>query len=237
MKNLVIDSGNTRIKYGIFIERTLIKTGILSLTELTNLLTNESFNAILFSSVSKLSVEQLPQRHRYINLNYKTPLPITISYETPQTLGTDRLAAAVAAAKQFPGTPVLNIDTGTCIKYNFVNENAAFLGGAIAPGITMRYKALNYFTEKLPLLDPDYNYTTLIGKNTQESIHSGIIMGVLAEIEQLINLYKNQYNNLNVIVSGGDTGFLTKHFKKRIFASPNLVLLGLNEILLYNTTK
>ncbi|MCC7050759.1 MAG: type III pantothenate kinase [Bacteroidia bacterium] len=234
MQNLVIDSGNTRVKYGVFIDNALTSCGVFTHNELVEFIKLHSFDNILFSSVSNWKAINIPNNAKVIELSSQTPLPIAIHYQTPQTLGTDRIAAAVGAAAFYKSTPVLNIDTGTCIKYNYITNDACFLGGAISPGITMRYQALQHFTNRLPLLKPNYSYKQLVGQNTNDSLHSGVIMGVLAEIEQIVKQYKIIAPDLKIIVSGGDTDFLAEHFKNRIFAQPNLVLYGLHEILLYN---
>ena len=168
-------------------------------------------------------------------LSHQTPLPIGNLYKTPQTLGSDRLTLAVAAHRFFGGAPALVIGAGTCITYNFVHEGN-FIGGAISPGITMRFQALNHYTAKLPLVDwqsyRDQHYEGLTGVDSQDSILSGVLNGVVQEIEGTISQYRQRYSGLRVAVTGGDMAFLEKNLKNDIFARPDMVLEGLNYILL-----
>lgn len=166
-----------------------------------------------------------------------TAIPIQNRYATPGTLGSDRLAAAVAAAHYFPGKNVLNVDTGTCLKYNFVDNTSSFLGGAISPGLRMRLKAMHQFTDGLPLVEMDAEFNTLIGTDTHSSLLSGALVSACAEVDGVIRLYQQQFSDLTVVVSGGDTDFFVKRLKNSTFARPHLVLEGLNHILEYNVNK
>lgn len=237
---IAIDFGNTSTKIGLFNGKNLTETHtfydyqkILPFLELHK--PEKVVLADVVGDKTEEIINSISNQYLTLKINSNVKLPIGINYQTPQTLGSDRLCAAVGANAVFKNIPVLNIDTGTCIKYNFINNNNEFVGGAISPGILMRYKALNYYTGKLPLLKPDFNYYNLIGKNTAESLHSGVLFATVAEVTQIIELYEQKFNNLKIIVSGGDTDFLAKHLKNTIFAHQNLVLIGLNEILLYNT--
>ena len=163
-------------------------------------------------------------------------MPFNNLYKTPNTLGVDRIALVAAAVKQFPNTNVLIIDAGTCITFDFVDVNASYLGGAISPGIKMRYKALNKFTANLPLIDA-LELHDFIGKNTEESIISGVLNGVKNEINGIIEDYYLKYLDLTVVLTGGDTNFLSKQLKSSIFANQNFLLQGLNEILKFNQHK
>ena len=140
---------------------------------------------------------------------------------------------AAASVFKFSDKNVLVIDAGSCITYDFIDNKGVYYGGAIAPGIEMRYKSLHTFTDKLPLLDVTYP-KQLIGDSTEESIHSGIVNGVLIEIEGVIERYKEKNEELTVVLTGGDTNFLAKRLKNSIFANPNFLLEGLNNILNYN---
>jgi type III pantothenate kinase len=148
-------------------------------------------------------------------------------------LENDRLAAAIAGATLYPGSNVLVIQAGTCITYEFINAQGEYIGGAISPGIQMRYKAMNTFTGKLPLIEHK-KFDGLIGQTTEESILSGVNNGILAEVDGIINAYKSQYPDLTIILSGGDADFFVKQLKNSIFAVPNIVLKGLNIILDFN---
>ena len=164
----------------------------------------------------------------------ETSTPLKNLYRSAQTLGTDRLAGAVGGGRLFPNQNVLVIDAGTCIKYNFVNSNNEYIGGAISPGLNMRLKALHTFTSRLPLLKVDEDYNTLVGTNSVESILSGVQLGVVAEIEGCIALYRQQYPDIKVVITGGDVNFFEKRLKNSIFADEYLILKGLNIILEHN---
>jgi len=172
----------------------------------------------------------------FINFNHNTPLPIINKYQTLETLGKDRLASAVAAHQLFPDKDVLVIDAGTCVKFDFINSMAEYLGGSISPGLQMRFRALHSFTEKLPFVELK-PFDILIGKTTHESLLSGVINGTLAEIDGIINRYKENYPELQVVLSGGDAEYLVSKLKNRIFALSNIVLNGLKIILDYNDNQ
>jgi type III pantothenate kinase len=152
-------------------------------------------------------------------------------------LGSDRLAASIGAYSLHPNSNVLVIDAGTCIKYNFTNFKNEYLGGSISPGIEMRFKSLEHFTSKLPLINFDASYRELIGENTKNSILSGVINGSIAEIDGIMFDYKSKFPNIICILTGGDSEFLAKRLKNSIFTHQNLVLKGLNDILNYNLEK
>ncbi len=170
-----------------------------------------------------------------MSLDYDTPLPINNKYSSKQTLGRDRIAAVVGASKIFPGRNILVIDAGTCITYDFINNKNEYLGGAISPGLRMRFKALNKFTGRLPAVEhrgteiPD-----LIGDTTEGSILSGVINGLSGEINGFINSYKSNNNRLETIITGGDHKYFDKLLKYKTFAAPFLVLDGLKGILDFN---
>jgi type III pantothenate kinase len=148
----------------------------------------------------------------------------------------DRLALAAAATQQCPNTNTLIIDAGTCITYDFVDANAQYLGGAISPGLQMRYNALHNQTAQLPLLQPS-DTNSYIGSTTDTSIHSGVVHGIVQEIQGVISTYSSDYSDLTVILTGGDANFLRKQFKISIFANSNFLLEGLNFLLDYNTNS
>jgi type III pantothenate kinase len=172
-------------------------------------------------------------------LSSGTKLPFSNKYATPETLGNDRLSAVAGAHAEYPGRNVLVIDAGTCIKYDFITEDGEYLGGSISPGIQMRYNALHTFTQKLPSLSPLAIQPALIGDSTIGSIHSGVINGVMAEMQGIIQSYAGRFKNICVILSGGDIEIIKPVFsgKNNIFADPLLVLKGLNFILEHNVEK
>jgi type III pantothenate kinase len=237
--NLVIDIGNTRLKSALFVGNTLHTFKIFESFEQLLIDTefiNKANRAIIGSVVEGLDsfYERLQQKMPIIIFKSSTKIPVTNLYQSIATLGSDRLSAAIAAYYLHPNSNVLTIDVGTCIKYNFTNHKNEYLGGAISPGIAMRFKALQHFTSKLPLVEPNWSYFDLIGTNTQNSILSGVLNGSVAEVDGIIDGYKLLYPNILVLLTGGDSEFLAKRLKNSIFAHQNLVLKGLNDILNYN---
>lgn len=233
MTKLIIDQGNTFTKVALFEGERLLKQGVLDSVQDVLEWADQS-TAVILSSVGK--DEELKLQLRDINLlvlTAETAIPIKNRYKSKVTLGKDRLAAVVAATLQFPQHHVLVIDAGTCITFDVINDKKEYLGGSIAPGLQMRLKALNSQTARLPLVELQ-NTTKLLGDDTDSSILSGVVNGTLAEIDGLISRYKEQYPNLQVIMTGGDANFFDKGLKNSIFADLNLVLKGLNEILRYN---
>ena len=237
--NLAIDIGNTRIKSALFDGNDLIKSMIYdSFDQLlldANILQNAK-NAIIGSVVEGLDLyyEKLNQKIPTLIFKSSTPIPITNLYQSAGTLGSDRLSVAIAGYYLYPNCDVLTIDAGTCIKYNFTNNLNEYLGGAISPGLQIRFKSLQHFTSKLPLVDPNFLFTDLIGTNTQNSILSGVLNGSVAEVDGFIDSYKLKYPKILVLLTGGDCEYFAKRLKNSIFAHQNLVLKGLNNILNYN---
>jgi type III pantothenate kinase len=239
--NLVLDFGNTLIKRAIFKNAELIDYSTsesIAIDHFPTIVPQKIDAAILSSVINYPDFihEQLKQIPHFIVLDKTTPIPIKNKYKTPATLGNDRLACAVGANNAFPDQNVLIVDAGTCIKYDFVTANNEYWGGGISPGILMRFKALHHFTDKLPLVTWQ-TYDELIGTSTEASILSGVLNGALAEVNGIIARYKSHYNQLNVVVTGGDHSFFEKVLKNSIFADPFLSLKGLNIILEYNVKK
>ena len=197
-------------------------------------------NQAILSSVKPVDEELirfLSQNFQlFIELDHHTPLPIENLYETPETLGKDRIAAAVGANELFPGQNILIIDAGTAITYDVVSEKNEFLGGNISPGLQMRFKALNQFTGKLPLINYSDEFQ-LIGSNTEEAIRAGVQNGILYEIERTIETFNRNYENLQIVMTGGDSIFFDKKLNYSIFVHFNLTLIGLNRILEHNAKK
>lgn len=242
--NLVLDIGNTRVKAGVFAGSDLVANfsfGKNALNDIKRLLLQfpELRFAIVSSVVthSKDYVNLLSNKVNCIDFNYNTRVPVINNYKTPDTLGHDRLAAAVGAHAKFPGKNILVIDAGTCIKYEFVTAKGEYLGGAISPGLEMRFKALNTFTDRLPLIVKDEEFDQLTGGTTKESILSGVQNGSLQELKGVIEQYSVQYPELQCVLTGGDWQFFENGLKNSIFAAPFLVLEGLNEILNFNVDK
>jgi type III pantothenate kinase len=242
--NLIIDVGNTKIKLAVFDGQNLIKKVTVSHNSLLSTINklqkdNQNFKNAIISSVGNVSdrdFNDLKNNFNLLVLNSSTKIPFNNCYETPTTLGVDRIALVSASVKKYPNKNTLIIDAGTCITYDFVNHKNDYLGGAISPGIKMRYHALHHLTANLPLLEAK-TPKHLIGHSTSESIHSGIINGILKEIDGIVQEYEKKYQDLTVILTGGDTKFLSKQLKSSIFANSNFLLEGLNFILEFNTIE
>jgi len=239
---LVIDIGNTLTKLAVF-----DKDGIVSIKTAENisqkLLSNlfadyPQIDTAILSSVINLNewlTNYLNDLMKLTVLDHRTRLPFKNNYETPKTLGRDRIAAVAGAIYLFPTKNILVIDAGTCITYDMVTSDKVYLGGGISPGINMRFDAVHTFTGKLPLIDPEQNdKVELIGNTTKGSILSGVQNGILSEVDGIIGRYKNQFPKLKVVVTGGDYKYFDKYLKNNIFAAPNLVLIGLKKILDFN---
>ncbi|MBT4218249.1 MAG: type III pantothenate kinase [Flavobacteriales bacterium] len=235
--NLIIDIGNTLVKYAVFNNDQLVeilKTSEIETGKVNTLIKEFDIKNVIISSVRKemnwnLDVE-------VIHLSHKTSLPINLNYKTPETLGKDRIANIVAVSEEYPNKNAVVIDAGTCITYDFINKNKEYLGGRISPGLEMRYKSLNEFTELLPKLSVS-GESKFIGDDTDSSIFSGVEQGVLSEVDSLISVFRKENEDLIVVVTGGDTFFFENALKNSIFADQNLVLKGLNIILKYNEDK
>jgi type III pantothenate kinase len=235
--NLVIDYGNSAAKVGIFDHQNLVEKLTFSSAEsLKHFLETSRAENCIISSV-KADSQQIfswakHAQKKYI-LNHQLSLPIKNLYATPITLGVDRLAGVCGAQQIFPFQHCLVIDAGTCITFDFVDKSGNFLGGAISPGLMMRFQAVHTFTAKLPLISPK-EHPALIGDSTESCIQSGVVNGLLSEIDGIIDQYAKKYESLRVILCGGDARFFENQLKASIFASPELVLIGLNSILSYN---
>jgi type III pantothenate kinase len=236
--NVVIDSGNTYSKIGWFQEEKLIRyTKGLSFEELIRSVRSNVPDNIFYSSVNR-SVEEfreaLALQIRVFNLSAVTPLPILKSYDTPETLGADRIAAAAGANFLYPEEDVVVVDMGTCITYDLIDNTGTFQGGLISPGVKMRFNAMHTFTKRLPLVQPEKN-PELIGKSTVAALQSGVMNGILAEMNGIIERYRHKSPSLRVVLCGGDAAFFESSMKQAIFV-PELVLIGLNRILIYNVS-
>jgi type III pantothenate kinase len=175
----------------------------------------------------------LRERTRYHRLDHQSRLPVTTPVGKPETIGADRLALVVAATTLFPDTNNLVIGLGSAITYNYVNKYREFIGGGISPGMEMRFRSLHEFTAKLPLVRADWNFP-LAGYDTRTNILSGVILGMAKEVDGIIAAYEEKYGNFNVLLSGGDAVYFTRHLKKKIFADPHLIFKGLYAISIFN---
>ena len=236
---LVLDIGNTSTKAGVFDQKQLKELFLsekIDISFLRAINRKYKIGSVLLSSVKSVSlkiVEFLNKNYQYLELNESTPVNINNKYKTPSTLGKDRLAGVVGASYVYKNENVLVIDAGTCITYDFISREKEYHGGSISPGIRMRFRALHTFTGKLPLVSLS-NFDQLIGSNTEKSILAGVINGTVGEVDNIINRYAEKHNSLRVVICGGDAPFLASRLKNTIFAVPELILIGLNEILDYN---
>lgn len=238
--NLIIEQGNTSTKVGIYHQGQLKASYTYDIFNQSILpLLSEQYdlkNGII-SSVIGLDdkVISFLEKHlqTFIVLDENTPLPISVNYETPSTLGRDRLAAAVGAYSLQPGRDVLVIDAGTAITYELIESSGTYLGGNISPGLSTRFKALHHYTKKLPLLSEE-DEIPFIGTSTKTAIQAGVVTGMIFEIDGYIDALRLKYPTLFVFLTGGHSFYLQGRLKNRIFADINLVLTGLNRILEYN---
>ena len=229
---------------------TLLKCGVFEIDQLTDIVTLENDEAetirglldkykpdrtILSSVVEHNSQIEtiLAERSSFLKLDSSVKLPFTTPVGKPETIGADRLALAAFASFFYKDQNTLVIALGSCITYNFINKYNSFNGGSISPGMEMRFKALNHYTAKLPLVKVDWDFP-LIGYDTTTNILSGVLQGMTSEIDGIIDEYKKKFGKFNVLLTGGDTVNFVQHLKNKIFADPNLILKGLYAISNYN---
>jgi type III pantothenate kinase len=237
--NLIIDIGNSSTKIAVYKNRRIkfsSRITDLSCKELESLIAGYKIRNTIISSVKELPdyiVDQLTLSNCYVHiLTYRSNLPFLIDYETPETLGTDRIAAIAGGCLNVKQGNFLVIDAGTAITYDYLIDNR-FAGGNISPGIDLRFKALNQFTDKLPLVKKNSEYSSP-GQNTSDAILAGVINGVVYEINQYIRTFKKEQRNAKVIFTGGDSVFLKDRLAQKVKYMPDLVTDGLNYILEYN---
>lgn len=243
MRNLVIDQGNTSVKYAIFIEGQLKQkwqAALWNIDDILDQLTNHKIENVIYSSVAKtLSTNdkgRLMEKTNFLELTKELALPIHNAYATPATLGKDRIAAAVGAFALYPFEACLIVDAGTCMTLDVIDDGATYLGGNISPGVQMRLKAMHQFTARLPHVqlegwDKDW------GNSTQTALENGGLLGAVLEIEGLINRLQQQWPNLKCLLTGGDAQALATRLNDTFIVQTDLVLLGLNKILRYNVEK
>lgn len=237
--NLAIDFGNSLVKAAIFQNDELIlqkswqKLSIGALQQLTRALQIDGAIVSSVTNDSQSIEEWLRKRYHFVKLTPRTPVTVKNHYETPGTLGTDRLAGMVAANDMFPKKNVLVIGAGTCITYDVIRKSTDYFGGNITPGLDMRLRAMHTFTDRLPLIQKQFT-SELFGKNTASAILTGAITGAVMELNGFIEAYKKRFSPLMVVLTGGDAPIFESRVKTKIFAVPNLVLYGLNKILLLN---
>lgn len=239
--NLIFDIGNSNIKLSLFQGGKEIYSTIWDNLSDANLIAlNNRFTDIqhvIVSTVAQNENEIDNQLSPYFNkklfLNENTNIPIELAYKTKSTLGKDRIAAVVGAETLFPNENKLIFDAGTALTIDFVTAKGEFLGGNISPGLNTRFKALNHFTGRLPLISVQ-NEIALTGDSTESAIASGVAFGMIYEIQGYIKEYQNHYGKLKVLMTGGDTNYFAEKLKNSIFVVLNLNMIGLNRILEYN---
>lgn len=241
---LAVDIGNTKFKAAVFEGDALLEKFIFG-----NEAALKNFKKIFtaypkirhtwLSSVGKTDDEAviwLNEKTDLTVISHKSQFPFTNSYGTPQTLGIDRLILTAGAVLQFPAANRLVIDAGTCVTYDFCDAQDTYRGGAISPGLQLRYNTMHNFTAKLPLLYPEMP-SGYIGNTTVSSMHSGVVNGLLYEVEGFVSRYVEQYQDVKIILTGGDAEFLAKRLKNTIFANSNFLLESLNNLYLYTNKK
>ncbi|MBR1630819.1 MAG: type III pantothenate kinase [Paludibacteraceae bacterium] len=242
--NICIDQGNTRVKVGVFNGHQLLRTEVttqLDANYMTSLIGDSDGIRCIYASVARQDnsvADFLTARFGddFIRFDHTTPVPITNNYATPETLGLDRLAAAVGAYSIMPAHNLLIIDAGTAVTYDMVEAPGIYVGGNIAPGVQMRLRALHDYTGRLPLVDVAAGTIPFIGNDTQSAIRSGVLNGIGMEMEGYVSRLGNKYGKLCVFLTGGDAPLFHNRLNFANFAEPNLVLIGLNSILDFNAT-
>lgn len=239
---ICLDFGNTRLKWAVFSGGGIRHTGVLEgdgIEDLNKCLQTYKPDRSLLSSVidHKEEIEVLLKTHtRFHKLNHLSRVPITTPVGKPETIGADRLALVVAAAHYFPDKNNLVIGLGSAVTYNYINRFHQFIGGSISPGMEMRFKSLELFTAKLPLVKPHWNFP-LSGYDTKTNIQSGVIFGMAKEIDGVIEAYEERYENLHVLMTGGDAHYFNPFLKKKITEDPDLIFKGLYIISEYNLSN
>ena len=239
--NLIIDIGNSQIKTAVFEDNNLVSKETHShfdweINFKKKLEIFPKINQIVVSNVGKIKnneFKKLITTQKWFQVSRTSKFPFNNLYKSPATLGIDRMVLASGAIIQFPSTNRLVIDAGTCITYDFIDAQNNYHGGAISPGIQLRYQSLHNYTANLPLLKTKLP-ENIIGDTTENSIHSGVVQGVLFEIDGAIDDYLSKYENFIIILTGGDAEFLAKRLKNTIFANPNFLLESLNQLFQYN---
>jgi type III pantothenate kinase len=241
--NLVVDVGNTQIKYAVFegdelLEKKSSNSENAQATLLDIFKAYPNLSQGIISSTAQLPEalkKTLISNLHIVEFSHQSLLNFTNNYKTPETLGLDRIALVAAAAESYPAQNVLVIDAGTCITYDFIDKSSVYQGGAISPGLQMRYKAMHTFTGKLPLVTETIQNSNYIGKSTKEAMQIGVCKSISYEIDGYIQDYLADYEDLTVVLTGGDYNLLSASIKNSIFATSNFLLKGLNKILQLNS--
>ncbi|WP_447640663.1 MULTISPECIES: type III pantothenate kinase [Chitinophagaceae] len=231
-KILCFDFGNTRYKCAVFNKKDFVKEIVLqdgSLASIAKVVAKENPQYAVLSSVvhHDPAIETLlSEKTHFHKISYESHMAVGTPFPTKKSVGSDRWALLSAAAELFPKMHCLVIGLGSCITYNFLNNMGQFLGGSISPGLHMRFKAMNDYTALLPLQQPQWNIP-LIGYDTSTNLLSGVILGMSKEIDGIVDMYREKYNNLQVLMTGGDMPFFSSHLKNEIYTDPQLVYKGI----------
>ena len=238
--NLIIEQGNTATKIAVFNCEEIIFSSVFEsfqASDLMQVLKNYPIEKSILSTVTTYDDEliALLKKHLayFICLDEQSRFPISIQYDTPKTLGKDRIAAVVGANFLQPNRDVLVIDAGTAITYDMVESTGTFIGGNISPGMTTRFRSLNEFTKQLPLVH-EQEHVPFLGTSTESAILSGVVNGIVFEMDAYITRLRDKYPEVFVFLTGGHSFYFERRLKYSIFAAINLVLIGLNRILEYN---
>ena len=232
IKTICFDFGNTRLKAAVFENEIFSEEIVLpddKIETIEKLLSVYKPQKAILSSVIDHNTEVeklLAAQTAFHKVSHLTKANFTTPVGKPETIGTDRLALSAAAVHFYPGKNNLVIALGSCITYNFINQYNQFIGGSISPGMEMRFKAMQAFTAKLPLVQKDWNFP-LIGYDTKTNMQSGVIAGITYEIDGFIDSYANKYGNFNAVLTGGDTAYFAGQLKNKIFADSNFLFKGL----------
>lgn len=242
MRNLTVDIGNSRIKISVFDGDAQIFSQVydaLTASEIASIVGNYGVGSAIISSVTGYNYDYVAWLKENVKpailLSCSVPAPVKNGYGTPETLGMDRLAAVAGAAHLKPGVPLLVVDAGTAITYDYMSADGTYYGGNIAPGASLRLRSLSEHTDRLPLVDMrSHHCAEILGQNTQDAIWNGVVRGIAYEIEGYISYLKERESNLEIFFTGGDAFFFEKYIKSSIFVASNLTAIGLNAILNYN---
>ena len=241
---LTVDVGNTRIKAAVFEGNTVLENFVFEKNELEKKIEKilkkfQNCSDLVIASVGNVDKQSFLDFEQKLNVHFLTHedvFPFINKYATPKTLGIDRMVLAAGATLQFPNQNRLVIDAGTCITYDFIDEFDNYLGGAISPGLRLRYEALHNYTARLPLLTLEMP-ESYIGSSTAQAIHSGVVNGFVFEVDGFIDEYRANYSNFIIILTGGDAEFLAKRLKNTIFANSNFLLESLNQTFQYKNRQ
>lgn len=242
--SICIDFGNTRVKTGMFVNGELLDVRTWQTSELAKIVDycNKNPDAQIAIGSVNISSEKILASFGPLDpliVSRHTAMPISLNYETPETLGIDRLLGVIGAQEKFPNTPVLVIDLGTCITYDLLDQHGTYQGGVIAPGLKMRMKAMHAWTKNLPDISEIWtdHESRGLGKSTKSCLVQGSHQAIIHEMDGFIKEIKQEYPEMKALLTGGDAHSFESKLKEPIFADLNLVLRGLDRILTHNEKR